>query len=64
YKCQDCLGQLLFCTACCRVKHQLTPFYSIRQWIGTFFQQSCLSDAGLIIHLGHDATECAAADDC
>jgi len=63
YKCQDCLAQPLFCTACCRVLHQLTPFHSIRQWTGTFFQQSCLADAGLIIHLGHDATGCAAADD-
>ncbi|KAG1722601.1 uncharacterized protein EDB91DRAFT_1255997 [Suillus paluster] len=35
----------------------------IWQWTGTFFQQSCLADAGLIIHLGHDATGCAAADD-
>ncbi|KAG1751477.1 uncharacterized protein EDB91DRAFT_1045228 [Suillus paluster] len=29
YKCQDCLGEPLYCTGCCRSQHQYNPFHWI-----------------------------------
>ncbi|KAG2158259.1 uncharacterized protein EDB93DRAFT_1100472 [Suillus bovinus] len=60
YKCQDCLGEPLYCTGCCRSQHCRNPFHWISQWNGQFFEQSCLAHVGLVIHLGHDGKECPA----
>ena len=60
YKCQDCLGEPLYCTGCCRSQHRRNPFHWISQWNGQFFEQSCLAHVGLVIHLGHDGKECPA----
>ncbi|KAG1790752.1 uncharacterized protein HD556DRAFT_1201312, partial [Suillus plorans] len=58
YKCQDCLGEPLYCTGCCRSQHRSNPFHWISQWNGRFFERSCLAHVGLIIHLGHDGKQC------
>ncbi|KAG1884252.1 hypothetical protein F4604DRAFT_1878716 [Suillus subluteus] len=63
YKCQDCLGEPLYCTGCCRSQHHHNPFHWISQWNGQFFEQSCLTQVGLIIHLGHDGKQCPALAD-
>ncbi|KAG1847237.1 hypothetical protein F4604DRAFT_1884051 [Suillus subluteus] len=63
YKCQDCLGEPLYCTGCCRSQHHHNPFHWISQWNGQFFEQSCLAQAGLVIHLGHDGKQCPALAD-
>ncbi|KAG1791296.1 uncharacterized protein BJ212DRAFT_1223396, partial [Suillus subaureus] len=58
YKCQDCLGEPLYCTGCCRSQHHCNPFHWISQWNGQFFEQSCLTHVGLVIHLSHDGKQC------
>ncbi|KAG2057244.1 hypothetical protein BDR06DRAFT_980938 [Suillus hirtellus] len=63
YKCQDCLGEPLYCTGCCRSQHRSNPFHWISQWNGRFFKQSCLAHVGLIIYLGHDGKQCPAVTD-
>ncbi|KAG2091180.1 uncharacterized protein F5147DRAFT_748145 [Suillus discolor] len=63
YKCQDCLGEPLYCTGCCRSQHCSNPFHWISQWNGRFFERSCLAHVGLIIHLGHDGKQCPAVTD-
>ncbi|KAG1867096.1 hypothetical protein C8R48DRAFT_747493 [Suillus tomentosus] len=50
YKCQDCLGEPLYCTGCCRSQHRSNPFH----WI---------THVGLIIYLGHDGKQCPAVTD-
>ncbi|KAG1766137.1 hypothetical protein EV702DRAFT_981058, partial [Suillus placidus] len=61
YKCQDCLGEPLYCMGCCRSHHRSNPFHWISQWNGQFFEQSCLAHVGLILHLGHDGKQCPTA---
>ncbi|KAG1801935.1 uncharacterized protein BJ212DRAFT_1286178, partial [Suillus subaureus] len=63
YKCQDCLGEPLYCTGCCRSQHHCHPFHWISQWNGQFFKQSCLAHVRLIIHLGHDGKQCLVLTD-
>ncbi|KAG1729910.1 hypothetical protein EDB19DRAFT_1641624, partial [Suillus lakei] len=63
YKCQDCLGEPLYCTGCCRNQHRCNPFHWISQLNGQFFEQSCLTHVGLVIHLGHDGKQCLALTD-
>ncbi|KAG1903601.1 uncharacterized protein F5891DRAFT_1127066 [Suillus fuscotomentosus] len=63
YKCQDCLGEPLYCMGCCRSQHRSNPFHWISQWNGRFFERSCLAHVGLIIYLGHDGKQCPAVTD-
>ncbi|KAG2335610.1 hypothetical protein BDR05DRAFT_854139, partial [Suillus weaverae] len=58
YKCQDCLGEPLYCMGCCRSQHLCNPFHWISQWNGQFFEQSCLAQVRLVIHLSHDGKQC------
>ncbi|KAF8545939.1 hypothetical protein OG21DRAFT_1392306, partial [Imleria badia] len=58
YRCSDCFGQPLFCTGCCQKLHQMHPFHRIRQWMGTFFEDSSLHLAGFELHLGHNGEPC------
>ncbi|KAG2139891.1 hypothetical protein BD769DRAFT_1341215, partial [Suillus cothurnatus] len=57
YKCQDCLGEPLYCTGCCQSQHSCNPFHWINKWNGKFFEQSCLTHVGLVIHLGYDGRQ-------
>ncbi|KAG2109773.1 hypothetical protein BD769DRAFT_1630399 [Suillus cothurnatus] len=63
YKCQDCLGEPLYCMRCCRSQHSCNPFHWISQWNGKFFKQSCLAHVGLVTHLGHDGRQCPVLTD-
>ncbi|KAG1815381.1 hypothetical protein EV424DRAFT_1473152 [Suillus variegatus] len=63
YKCQDCLGEPLYCMGCCRSQHRSNPFHWISQWNGRFFERSCLAHVELIIHLGHDGKQCLEVTD-
>ena len=47
YRCSDCFGWPMFCTACCQNEHQRLPFHWIEQWTGSFFEESSLT---LVIH--------------
>ncbi|KAI5987303.1 hypothetical protein EDD15DRAFT_2389608 [Pisolithus albus] len=42
YRCTDCMHQLLLCTDCCRLVHNVHPFHRIQQWTGEFFQEAAL----------------------
>ncbi|KAG2047757.1 hypothetical protein BDR06DRAFT_866262, partial [Suillus hirtellus] len=57
YKCQDCLSEPLYCMGCCRSQHCSNSFYWISQWNGQFFEWSCLTHVGLIIHLSYDGKQ-------
>lgn len=58
WRCSDCLGQPLFCMACCRDKHTLLPLHRVQQWTGSFFEDSWLRNVGLVLHLGHQGHPC------
>ncbi|KAG1817185.1 uncharacterized protein BJ212DRAFT_1211668, partial [Suillus subaureus] len=58
YKCQDCLGEPLYCTGCCMSQHCCNIFHWISQWNRQFFEQSCLAHVRLVIHLSHDGKQC------
>ena len=47
-----------FCIACCKVKHEQTPFHHIEQWVGTHWATSWLINVGTEIHLGHNGAKC------
>jgi len=63
YKCQDCLGEPLYCMGCCRSQHSCNPFHWISQLNGKFFEQSCLAHVGLVTHLRHDGRQCPVLTD-
>ncbi|KAI5993014.1 hypothetical protein EDD15DRAFT_2367807 [Pisolithus albus] len=61
YRCTDCMHQLLLCTDCCRLVHNVHPFHRIQQWTGEFFQEAALHMTGLKLQLGHDGAPCPSA---
>lgn len=58
YRCTQCFGEPIWCTACCLEIHQQIPFHRIKKWNGSFFERSDLDDAGLTIFLGHGGQPC------
>ncbi|KIM58616.1 hypothetical protein SCLCIDRAFT_41012, partial [Scleroderma citrinum Foug A] len=58
YRCTDCAHQPVFCMACCRNQHTLQPFHCVQQWNATFFKDSSLRLARLVLHLGHGGEPC------
>ncbi|KIM52521.1 hypothetical protein SCLCIDRAFT_140978 [Scleroderma citrinum Foug A] len=58
YRCTECIHRPLFCSSCCRKEHKLRPFHCVEQWNGTFFEESSLQLAGLVVHLGHGGDPC------
>ncbi|KAL4075503.1 hypothetical protein J3A83DRAFT_4090010 [Scleroderma citrinum] len=55
--------QPVFCTSCCWAEHKLRPFHRVQQWNGTFFEESSLRLAGIVIHLGHAGQPCPTGGD-
>ncbi|KAL4067125.1 hypothetical protein V8B97DRAFT_2025227 [Scleroderma yunnanense] len=55
--------QPVFCTSCCWAEHKLKPFHRVQQWNGTFFEESSLRLAGIVIHLGHAGQPCPTGGD-
>lgn len=58
WKCLDCLGNEVFCTACFRKRHQRIPFHRVEHWTGSFFEAAWLCQTGLVLHLGHGGEIC------
>ncbi|KIJ30823.1 hypothetical protein M422DRAFT_105714, partial [Sphaerobolus stellatus SS14] len=58
--CIDCDTDKLQCNACVVESHSCCPLHRIKQWNGTFFEDSSLPNAGLVLKLGHDPTLCLA----
>ncbi|KAI5997776.1 hypothetical protein F5J12DRAFT_785008 [Pisolithus orientalis] len=44
---------------CAEHRHQ--PFHRVEQWNGTFFEESSLQLAGLVLHVGHGGQHCPAS---
>ncbi|KIN96427.1 hypothetical protein M404DRAFT_163087, partial [Pisolithus tinctorius Marx 270] len=55
-----CAHQPVFCTMCCQAEHKHQPFHRVEQWNGTFFEESSLQLAGLVLHVGHGGKHCPA----
>ncbi|KAL4065898.1 hypothetical protein J3A83DRAFT_4099337 [Scleroderma citrinum] len=55
YRCRECAHQPVFCTSCCQAEHKLRPFHRVQQWNGTFFEESSMRLASIVIHVGHAA---------
>ncbi|KIO04339.1 hypothetical protein M404DRAFT_111891, partial [Pisolithus tinctorius Marx 270] len=58
--CTECAHWLVFCTMCCQAEHKHRPFHRVEQWNGTFFEESSLQLAGLVLHVGHGGKHCPA----
>ncbi|KAI6140452.1 hypothetical protein BKA82DRAFT_3987469 [Pisolithus tinctorius] len=63
FQCTECAHQPVFCTMCCQAEHKHQPFHRVEQWNGTFFEESSLQLAGLVLHVGHGGKHCP-ADGC
>ncbi|KAL4065411.1 hypothetical protein J3A83DRAFT_4100050, partial [Scleroderma citrinum] len=63
YRCRECSYQPVFCTSCCWAEHKLRPFHRVQQWNGTFFEESSMRLAGIVIYLGHAGEPCPTGGD-
>ncbi|KAJ7763861.1 hypothetical protein B0H16DRAFT_1311029 [Mycena metata] len=52
-RCKQCLGDELYCAACCVEMHAKNPLHIIDVWNGRFFSRTSLRDIGLRIPLHH-----------
>ncbi|KAF7345205.1 CxC2 domain-containing protein [Mycena sanguinolenta] len=57
YRCQECMGGLLLCDACCLDAHAENPLHIIYQWTGVFFVKTSLQALGLRVQMGHPPRE-------
>ena len=60
WRCHDCLGEPVFCLRCIVASHQSLVFHRVSRWDGRSFYRSCLSDAGLVLNIGHRGQPCPA----
>ena len=62
WRCSECVGCTDFCTDCIRVHHASLPYHRVEHWTGTFFEPAWLSQANVVIHLGHRGLPCPSND--
>ena len=62
WRCHDCFPEPAFCTQCLVNTHQCLPFHRVSKWNGNTFYRSCLSDAGVVLHIGHGGRPCPTYD--
>src|SRR5216684_6275526 len=53
WRCSDCFGQQPHCTGCFRASHCHLPFHRVEHWTGDHYENAWLSQAGIMLHLGH-----------
>ncbi|KAI5996886.1 hypothetical protein F5J12DRAFT_698682, partial [Pisolithus orientalis] len=58
FQCTECAHWPVFCTMCCWAEHKHQPFHRVEQWNGTFFEESSLQLASLVLHVGHGGKHC------
>ena len=58
WRCHDCFGETVFCTRCLVEAHERTPFHRVSKWDGNTFYRSSLSDAGVVLNIGHKGRSC------
>ncbi|KAJ7116240.1 hypothetical protein C8R43DRAFT_1137917 [Mycena crocata] len=52
------------CAKCCLEGHKLDPLHKVQEWVmNRYWRIVSLSDAGLILQLGHDDAVCPSPDD-
>ncbi|KAN0078443.1 hypothetical protein V8E55_010500 [Tylopilus felleus] len=54
YRCEDCLGHVLYCSKCVLDTHTLHPLHVLKMWNGKFFETVSLKALGLCVQLGHN----------
>lgn len=59
WRCHDCFGEPVLCSSCVVTTHSSSPFHRVSRWDGRTFYRSCLSDAGFVLHVGHEGRPCA-----
>ncbi|KAI0057515.1 hypothetical protein BV25DRAFT_1812302 [Artomyces pyxidatus] len=57
-RCIECLAPHVRCDSCMATAHRLSPLHRIQRWNGEFFSDYSLSQAGLVVQLGHDGLPC------
>ncbi|KAH9932516.1 uncharacterized protein B0H18DRAFT_871282, partial [Fomitopsis serialis] len=57
-RCRDCLQGDLRCRQCLVDAHRLTPLHWIDVWNGRCLEKQDLSEAGLVLWLGHNGHRC------
>lgn len=57
-RCEDCLGQMVWCTSCLLENHQRLPFHRVQRWNGSCFMKSSLLAEGYVLHIGHGGKPC------
>ncbi|KAJ6610964.1 hypothetical protein B0H10DRAFT_1810661 [Mycena sp. CBHHK59/15] len=57
YRCDNCIGQAVWCEECCLIIHKTTPFHQVKVWNGKFFKKVDLDVIGLTIFLVHGDRE-------
>ncbi|KAI0054664.1 hypothetical protein BV25DRAFT_1816736 [Artomyces pyxidatus] len=57
-RCIDCVAPHMRCRDCASATHQLSPLHRLQRWNGFFFADYSLSQAGLVVQLGHDGLPC------
>ncbi|KAK7680044.1 hypothetical protein QCA50_016990 [Cerrena zonata] len=63
WRCHDCFGEPVYCTACCNAAHKHSPFHRVSQWNGKTFYRSSLRKTGLILFMGHAGCPCPSIAD-
>ena len=58
WRCSECVGCTDFCDDCIRVRHISLPYHRVEHWTGAFFEPAWLSQANVVIHLGHRGLPC------
>ena len=58
WRCHDCFGEPVFCTCCLVETHQRVPFHRVSKWDGNTFYRSSLSEAGVVLSIGHGGRRC------
>lgn len=58
WRCEDCFGEPVFCTTCCRKSHEHSPFHRVQHWTGKTFVRSALRKTGLTLFMGHGGSPC------
>ena len=58
FRCMDCSFSPILCSFCVVTSHTNNPFHRLQKWVGSYFDQTALSDLGYIVGLGHYGTLC------
>ena len=58
WRCQECFGGRILCSACLRRDHRYLIFHRIECWNGKYFHPGALWQVGVKLYLGHGGESC------